>query len=400
MVTYTKSNITIPSKKKCALLILILSCIYVLDNLSFLNLNSTELYIYIIKPIIWCSIIAIVWIFPRIRSKGKLRLRQSLIWWTIYLGFFYTICMVLGGIINGFGKSPYDLSPLGIIKNIILIGSMIVGREFVRSYFVNSISKKHFIIMIGIFTIFMTLINLPISRLYNLKTGIDIIQYLSEYLLPELSKNIFAVYLVYLGGPTLSIIYLFIIEGCFWVCPILPNLNWITKGLIGILCPTFSLMFLQYIYDKEAKTKAYKNHKSENPVGLIITSVFSIAIVWFALGVFPIQPNVIATGSMKPMINAGDMVLVKRIDGNTVKKGDVIQFKQDNIYIFHRIIDIKVEKNIKKYITKGDNNSVQDSELVNPKDIKGTVIYVIPKVGWPTLFFKDTKNVPKQKVEF
>lgn len=400
MVKCTKLNITIPSKKKCSLLILILSFIYLLDNLSFLSLNSNEVYIYIIKPIMWCSIIAIVWIFPRIRSKGKLKLRHSLIWWTIYLGFFYTICVLLGGIINGFGKSPYDFSPLGILKNLILMGSIIIGREFIRSYLVNSLSKKHFLVMVGIFTIFMTFINLPINKLYNLKTGIDIVQYLSEYLLPELSKNIFAVYLVYLGGPILSIIYFFIIEGCFWFCPILPDLNWITKGLIGILCPTFSLMFLQYIYDKEAKTTAYKKHKSENPIKLIITSIFSIAIVWFALGVFPIHPNVIATGSMNPMINPGDIVLVKKVDGNTVKKGEVIQFKRDNIYIFHRIIDIKVEKNNKKYVTKGDNNSVQDSELVTPEDVKGTVIYVIPKLGWPTLFLKDTKNVPKEKVEF
>lgn len=400
MIKEMKVNATSTSKKKCVLLISILSCIYLFDNFSYFNLNSNEIYIYIIKPMLWGSIVVAVWIFPRIRAKGKLKLRNSLIWWTTYIGIFYAICIFWGGIIDGFGKSPYDLSPLGIIKNIILIGSMIVGRELVRAYVVNSLPKRHFIIVIGLFTIFMTITNLPISRLYGLKAGIDIVQYLSECLIPELAKNVLAAYLVYLGGPVLSIIYLSIIEGVFWFSPVLPDLRWITKGLIGVLCPAFSLMFLQYIYDKEARVKVKRARKEENPVGLIITSIISIAIVWFSLGIFPIHPNVIATGSMKPMINPGDVVLIKNIDGNEAKIGQVVQFRRDNIYIFHRIIDIETEKDGKKYITKGDNNSVKDSELVSPEDIKGTVIYVVPKIGLPTLFFKDTKNVPKDKVEF
>lgn len=395
-----KIQTTRASKKRCFLLLAILSCIYLLNNLPSFGLNSSELYIYIIKPMIWCGAIGIVWFFPRIKSNGKLRLRGSLNWWTVYLSIFYIIAMFFGGFIYGFGKSPYDLSPSGIIKNFILVGSMVVGREFIRAYIVNNIPKKNFMLGISIFTLFMTFVNLPLERILSLNGGIDILQYLSECFLPELAKNVMATYLVYLGGQELSIIYVGIIEAFFWFSPILPDLQWIMKGLIGILCPAFSLMFLQYKYNKSVRIKTDKNNKNENPIGLILTSILCIGIVWFSLGVFPVHPDVIATGSMRPMIYPGDMVLIKRMDGNDVKKGDVIQFKRENIYIFHRIIDITMVNNEKRYVTKGDNNSVKDSELVSPDDVKGKVIYVIPKIGWPTLLFKDTSKVPKNKVEF
>lgn len=395
-----KLKATRPSMKKCMFLIGVLSCIYLIDSLSILDLNSNEIYIYIIKPIIWCSLILIIWIFPRIKAHAKLKLRKKIIWCAICLGILYAIFTFLGGFIDGFGESPYDLSPLGIIKNIIIAGSMLMARESVRAYVVNSLKKRHFIVIISLFTIFMTIINLPLNRLYSLKTGIDIIQYLSEYFLPELSKNIFASYLVYIGGPIASIGYLGIIEICFWLCPVLPDLKWITKGLVGILCPIFSLILLQYMYDKKLHTQNTKTAKEESPFGLIITSIIAIAIVWFVLGVFPIHPDAIATGSMKPIINPGDVVLIKKMNGNEVNKHDIIQFKMNNVYVFHRIIDIKKDNNQTKYITKGDNNSVKDSQLVNPEDVKGKVIYIIPKIGWPTILFKNANKVPKGKFEF
>ena len=53
-----------------------------------------------------------------------------------------------------------------------------------------------------------------------------------------------------------------------------------------------------------------------------------------------------------------------------------------------------------KYRTKGDNNSAQDADLVAAEDIKGTIVEVIPKIGWPTLILKNSNKETPPDIEF
>ena len=48
---------------------------------------------------------------------------------------------------------------------------------------------------------------------------------------------------------------------------------------------------------------------------MILTGVTGVLIIWFAVGLFPIYPSVIITGSMEPLIKPGDIVLLKKTDG-------------------------------------------------------------------------------------
>ncbi|TGA97182.1 signal peptidase I [Streptomyces sp. MZ04] len=48
----------------------------------------------------------------------------------------------------------------------------------------------------------------------------------------------------------------------------------------------------------------------------------------FAWGAFVYQPYTVPTGSMTPTIGAGDRVLAQRIDGDEVRRGDVVVFRQ------------------------------------------------------------------------
>lgn len=79
----------------------------------------------------------------------------------------------------------------------------------------------------------------------------------------------------------------------------------------------------------------------------------------------------------------------------------MIQFKRGDILISHRIIEEIVEKDkTKSYRTQGDNNSGPDFELVKPEDVRGEIIKVIPKIGWPTLLLKTKRDVPMHEIEF
>ena len=185
-------------------------------------------------------------------------------------------------------------------------------------------------------------------------------------------------------------IYMSIIQAFNWLSPILPNLKWITAALIGIMCPIFSLSAMQNLYIKESR--AGKKLEKEGIVGWMFTSMFSIGVIWFVVGVFPVYPSVIATGSMEPLIKPGDVIIVEKIrsikDIEKLCDGDVIQFQLDGALVSHRITEIIEDDDGKKFRTKGDNNTTHDSELVNVTDIKGKIVYVVPKIGWPTLLVK------------
>ena len=396
---------TYRSNKKASLVIILLLFIYALENSTITRYIDSSIFNYIIKPILWIGITFIVYRIRHIKPTAKLKHRSFLNFWAMYFGIFYIIINVVAGLIDGLGKSPYSHSLTGVITNIIFVGSALVGREFIRSYLVNSFTKKENYLIFIFISLLMTLTNFSISKFSSLATIEEFVQFLAQYFLPKFSESIFASYLVFLGGPVTSIIYLSIIEGFHWLSPVLPDLKWITTALVGILCPIFFLMTLQTMYLTHTKQFKKREQDEESPVGWIITSIISIGIIWFTVGVFPIYPSVIATGSMEPMIKPGDVILVRKItdmDGiNALEEGDVIQFKRDSILISHRIVEVvNDEKEGIQFRTKGDNNSGVDGQLVKPQDIKGTIEYTVPKIGWPTLLIKSDKDINLDEIVF
>lgn len=100
---------------------------------------------------------------------------------------------------------------------------------------------------------------------------------------------------------------------------------------------------------------------------------------------------IILSGSMEPELKIEDVVIVyKYID---IKEQDIITFKSNNVLTTHRVIEIKESDGSKKYITKGDNNNVKDSEEITKEQIVGKVIYTIPKIGYIVLFIQSPYGI-------
>ncbi len=94
---------------------------------------------------------------------------------------------------------------------------------------------------------------------------------------------------------------------------------------------------------------------------------------------------VIISGSMEPNIHVYDVIVSKRVDTSTLKKGDVITFySNDNrfygVTVTHRIIEvIDAEKGI--FRTQGDANNIADEALTMKENIVGKVWLRIPQLG-------------------
>lgn len=126
-------------------------------------------------------------------------------------------------------------------------------------------------------------------------------------------------------------------------------------------------------------------------IGLLITCV-----VLFAVG---FRPAVVISPSMKPAIQPGSLVLVKSIEPEKIKVGDVIMFwptddggtkDSDELSVTHRVIEIKVsETGSLTFITHGDANDEGSNETVPASQVIGKIYLDIPWVGVVFLFVKN-----------
>jgi len=371
-------------------------CLNLIEKFSPSFIRSATIFIYLIDPVLWTLVTLMILCLPKPRFSGKIRTESFLLWMTFFCAVIYLLVMMICGVAFGFGKSPFDHSLFGIVINIFKIFSALIGMELARDQLINNSDRKSNLGYYAFISIFITLLSLNPDQIANLKTNLDIVEYIAIYFLAKLCNSVFATYLVYMGGPVLSILYLGMQEGFYWFFPVLPNLNWITQAFIGILLPIYSMTLFQFSYTREARTLKAHTQKSENPFGWIVVTTVSILMIWFGIGVFPVCPYVILTGSMEPVIYPGDMVLVQKNDTADLKVGDIIQFSSGKDYIFHRIKSIVEKKGKLLYQTKGDNNSAEDPNLVEAENIKGRVINVIPKIGYPALLLRNPKNTKYQ----
>ena len=107
---------------------------------------------------------------------------------------------------------------------------------------------------------------------------------------------------------------------------------------------------------------------------------------------------VIVSQSMVPTININDAIIVKRVDHDKYKVGDIISFSSSDTYykgltVTHRVINKEnVNKDSSIYTTKGDNNLVADYAGVKTDQIYGRVLFIIPKIGYIHTFFSKPSN--------
>ena len=87
----------------------------------------------------------------------------------------------------------------------------------------------------------------------------------------------------------------------------------------------------------------------------------------------------VLSGSMEPEFYPGDMVITKHKNKSDIQINDIVTYRDnEGVIITHRII----EEIPKGYITKGDNNNVEDAEILTTDNIIGEVKFSIPKLGY------------------
>ena len=125
---------------------------------------------------------------------------------------------------------------------------------------------------------------------------------------------------------------------------------------------------------------------------LNVISTFLVAIVvvlaLLLVGARFIGLNVytVLSGSMEPTYHVGSLIYVKDVDTDELKAGDVITYMLDeDTIVTHRIADVipdETDPSIIRFQTKGDANDSVDGSLVHYKNVIGTPVFSIPKLGY------------------
>jgi signal peptidase len=100
---------------------------------------------------------------------------------------------------------------------------------------------------------------------------------------------------------------------------------------------------------------------------------------------FGIQLHTVTSGSMRPAIEPGDVLITHINNMETLEKGDVVLLfdnKTQNVNS-HRIVDISVADDLVTLTTKGDSNPLPDPAIQNPTQMPiQKVTAVVPKIGF------------------
>ena len=87
----------------------------------------------------------------------------------------------------------------------------------------------------------------------------------------------------------------------------------------------------------------------------------------------------VASASMEPVYKVGDVIVVKKVDANTLKVGDDVTYlgeksNLNGLIITHRIIEKKEENGKQYFVTKGLANEIEDP-AITADNIYGKVAY-------------------------
>lgn len=374
-------------KSKNATIVIIL---FILVYGLFANFKLVKevnvLYLYVINPIFWIAI-AVLLHFILGKSIENKKLKKPIIQYTIIAVLIFIIIYMLSGLFVTFGSNPYNTSLKGLIYNLWILGSVIVAKEYIRYRLINNVYDKYKIKIAILISIVFIMIDININQFLGVTiTPLMITKYIIQTLLPIIAKNIVFSYTSIYCGFTPAVIYQIMTNLYFWISPIIPNSPWIMTAIIDTTIPTILFLYIRYVKNKLDIFRNRENIINSDPRNIIPLVIVIIIAIWFAVGVFPVKPVAIASGSMEKELFVGDVAIIKKCNANDVNVGDIIEYQMEGYTVIHRVIEKKQTKGEYYFITKGDNNDSPDNKEVREDQLIGKVVFKIRYLGYPAIW--------------
>ncbi|XP_054009792.1 signal peptidase complex catalytic subunit SEC11A [Hylaeus anthracinus] len=158
---------------------------------------------------------------------------------------------------------------------------------------------------------------------------------------------------------------------------------------------------MQHVFDDVRRMNRRQVLYQVLSFGMIVSSAL---MIWKGLMVVTGSESpivVVLSGSMEPAFHRGDLLFLTNFQNEPVRVGEIVVFKVDgrDIPIVHRVLRLHEkhgQNHTVKFLTKGDNNSVDDRGLyapgqlwLTPKDVVGRARAFLPYVGMVTILMNE-----------
>lgn len=335
--------------------------------------------------------IALLFLFKFIFGfeKDKHRYTKNVIIEIFIILLMFFIIFYLFGLIVGFVKNNSYLNFYGLSNIIIPIFITIILKEVLRyEILMKACDNKLLIILSCILFIIFDLFNS--FSLNDFSSKYNIFLFISLNLIPAISNNVVCTYLSIKSGYKPLIFYQIIIQLYSYILPIIPDVSEYIVSLIGLLLPIIIGRRIYNIFKVENDEYIGRNYKKKDYLILGFSSFIVIFLVYFCSGYFKYHVIAIASGSMHPYLNKGDLVVIEKINKDSkLKKGMIIAYKYNGVTIIHRINRVVKINNEDIFYTKGDSNNEEDKYKVKKSMISGIVKGNIDYVGWPIVWLNE-----------
>lgn len=296
----------------------------------------------------------------------------------LYTSLSTTAYMLLG-FLDGFGYSPYSMSPWWIAINIVYTSIKVIGIEFIRVYVINELLLKNKIATMLFASLVAWLLMWFPYPILSLTASPDSVKTLFRYLIPSFADSVLSSYVVINHGIVPSLIYNITPQLLMKLLPVLPRLQWFVESSFRLTVPLVGYA----IATSQTRLSGVHLRRNRQELSSILKTVRYLALALLILtlsqGYLGVKPFVITSNSMTPSIHSGDVVIVCRFCSD-YGIGDIIAYESRWGIIVHRVVEIDREKRL--VITKGDANREIDPEPVSPRNIIGKVVLWVPKIGY------------------
>ncbi len=322
-------------------------------------------------------------------EKDKNRYKKDVLLDTIIFLLIFFLLWYLSGIVFSFSKINSYFTTIGIFNFILPILIIAIFKELLRYMMLTKAKGNRLLVVTTVLT-FIILDTITSEYLISFATKYDVFLFLALGLLPAISSNIALSYVTYKVGYTPALLYSLVLQLYLYVLPIVPNPNQYIVAIVQLLLPILYAYRVNSFLKKGRRERPTQDDSKHQIGSLVLPSVIIVFLVYITSGYFHYYAVAIASGSMKPEIQKGDVVIIENInDSKNLQVGQIIAYKYGDVLIVHRLVN-KIEVNGEYYFyTKGDANEIEDGYPITKDMIVGVVNVKVPYIGLPTVLLNE-----------
>lgn len=374
------------SIKNSIFMLIILATYTIIANYILVGYGSV--YYFVVNPLFWIFFIIIASVITAKMNESK-KFHDEILEYTLIAAFVNIGIYIFSQLFIDIGKNPYSTTIKGFLTNLYIYILPIIAKEYTRFRIINNVYEKDKKFISIVVTCIYILVDIGSIQVSNSSESIKL---LFSDILPTICINILCTYIA-MSQLYKPAIYYRAITYAYWIIsPILPKVSWVMTFFIDTVIPIILIIYIRYLRKKNDIKREKKQVEVNDPKSIIPFAAIIVIVLWFGLGVFPIRPVAIATGSMEKTLMVGDVVILKKCTAGDLEVGDIVQYQKDNFTVIHRVVSKYYENDKCFLITKGDNNRDADFEPVSEEQVIAKEIFSVRYLGLPAVWINSIKS--------